>query len=228
MWVAIVEDDPLFAATLRGALEGSSFRVDVIGTGSAALRRFERHDLDAAVIDMGLPDMDGIEVIAGARKLGMWAPILVATARVCLDDMIRALEVGADDYVVKPFTGAEVVARLGALARRAAAPRWAQLACGKVVLPGEEQHALVDGRPVKVSPRERALLELLLRRRGQIVPREEILPAAFSYDFDPGTNLVDVHVAHLRGKLEGGGVRIESVRGVGYRLTVDVGQRRSR
>ena len=104
-----------------------------------------------------------------------------------------------------------------------AAPRWAQLACGKVVLPAEERHAIVDGRPVKLSPRERALLEILLRRRGQIVPREEILPAAFGYDFDPGTNLVDVHVAHLRGKLEGGGVSIESVRGVGYRLTVDVG-----
>ena len=223
MWVAIVEDDPLFAATLREAFERSDFRVEVIGTGAAALRRFERHDLDAVVVDMGLPDMDGVEVIAGARKLGMWAPILVATARVCLEDLIRALEVGADDYVVKPFTGAEVVARLGALTRRAAAPRWAQLAYGKVVLPAEQRHAIVDGRSVRLSPRERALLEILLRRRGQIVPREEILPAAFGYEFDPGTNLVDVHVAHLRRKLEGGALSIEAVRGVGYRLTAEVG-----
>lgn len=221
MLVAIVEDDPLFAETLGEALEGRGFRVDVIGTGSAALRRFERHDLDAAVVDMGLPDMDGVEVIAGARRLGMWAPILVATARVGSDDLVHALDVGADDYVVKPCTGVEVVARLGALSRRAAAPRWAQLVCAKVVLPAEERHALIDGRPVKLSPRERALLELLLRRRGQIVTRDEILPTAFGYDFDPGTNLVDVHVTHLRGKLEGGGVRIESVRGVGYRLTVE-------
>ena len=223
MLVAIVEDDPLFAATLEAALEGRGFRVDLLRSGSEALSRFRRHDLDAAVVDMGLPDMDGVEVIAGARKLGMWAPILVATARVCLDDLIHALDAGADDYVVKPCSGAEVVARLGALSRRAAAPRWAQLACGKVVLPAEERHAIVDGRPVKLSPRERALLEILLRRRGQIVPREEILPAAFGYDFDPGTNLVDVHVAHLRRKLEGGAVTIESVRGVGYRLTVDIG-----
>ncbi len=218
MLVAIVEDDPLFAATLGEALEGRGLRVDVVRTGSAALRRFERHDLDAAIVDMGLPDMDGIEVIARARERGMWAPILVATARDSVDDLIRALEVGADDYVVKPCSGAEVVARLGALTRRAAAPRWAQLTCGEVVLPAEERHAIVDGRPVQLSPRERALLELLLRRSGQIVPRGEILRAAFGYEFDPGTNVVDVHVAHLRRKLEGGGVRIETERGVGYRL----------
>ena len=113
MLVAVVEDDPIFAETLGQSLEDRGFRVDVIVTGAAALRRFERHDLDAAIVDMGLPDMDGVEVIARARETGMWAPILVATARVALDDMVRALEVGADDYVIKPCTGVEVAARLG-------------------------------------------------------------------------------------------------------------------
>jgi two-component system OmpR family response regulator len=221
MLVAMVEDDPLFAATLEAALQGSGFRVDVIGTGSAALRRFERHDLDAVIVDMGLPDMDGIDLIAGARELGMWAPILVATARAGLDDVVRALEAGADDYVVKPFSGAEISARLAALGRRAAGPRWAPLACGKVVLSAGKPDANVDGLPVGLSPRERALLELLLRRRGQIVSRQDILDDAFGYDFNPGTNLVDVHVAHLRSKLKRGGVTIETVRGVGFCLNGD-------
>lgn len=227
MLVAVVEDDPIFAETLGQSLEDRGFRVDVIVTGAAALRRFERHDLDAAIVDMGLPDMDGVEVIARARETGMWAPILVATARVALDDMVRALEVGADDYVIKPCTGVEVAARLGALGRRAAAPRWAQLACGKVFLGAEDRHAMVDGRSVNLSPRQRALLELFLRRRGQIVSRGEILPVAFGYKFDPGTNIVDVHVGHLRQKLEGGGVRIETVRGVGYRLTAPTDESRN-
>lgn len=221
--VAMVEDDSLFAAALGDALEGSGFRVDVIGTGSAALRRFERHDLDAAIVDMGLPDMEGVELIARARELGMWAPILVATARVGGDDLVRALGAGADDYVVKPCTGTEVVARLVALRRRAAAPRWAPLACGGIVLGAEGRDATANGRSVKLSPRERKLLELLLRRRGQIVTREEILAAAFGYEFNPGTNLVDVHVAHLRRKLEGGGVAIETMRGLGFRLDVEPG-----
>ena len=203
MLVAVVEDDPIFAETLGESLEDRGFRVDVIGTGAAALRRFERHDLDAAIVDMGLPDMDGVEVIARAREIGMWAPILVATARVALDDMVRALEVGADDYVIKPCTGVEVAARLGALGRRAAAPRWAQLACGKVFLGAEDRHAMVDGRSVNLSPRQRALLELFCDAAARSC-RARDPAAAFGYKFDPGTNIVDVHVGHLRQKLERG------------------------
>ena len=223
MLVAVVDDDALVADTLKDWLEVSGFRVEVIGTGSAALRRFARHDLDAAIVDLGLPDMDGVEVIAGARELGMWAPILVATGRTDLDDRVRALEVGADDFVTKPFAVAEIVARLVALGRRAAAPRWAPLACGQLVLGAEGRDAVVDGRPVKLSPREHALLALLLRRRGQIVTRDEILAGAFGYDFNPGTNLVDVHVAHLRHKIEGAGVAIATVRGVGFCLDLGLG-----
>jgi DNA-binding response OmpR family regulator len=218
MLVVIVEDDSLVGATLKEQLEAKGFRVEIMKTGAAALKRFQRHDLDAAIVDMGLPDVDGTEVIAGARSLGMWAPILVLTARGDLDDRVRALDVGADDYVVKPFRGAEIVARLEALGRRAAAPRWAPLTCGKVVLGADATEATVAGRSVKLSPRERTLLHCLLRHRGQVATRNQILEDVFGYEFNPGTNLVDVHVAHLRRKLAGGGVVIETVRGVGFRL----------
>ena len=161
----MVEDDTLFAASLGATLEEWGFRVDIIETGAGALKRFERHDLDAAIVDIGLPDMDGIDVIAGARELGMWAPILVASARADLGNMVRALEAGADDYLIKPFTGAEINARLGALGRRAAAPRWAPLAVAKDRL--ERRGARSDGgrSPCQAVPREHALLEILLPRR---------------------------------------------------------------
>jgi DNA-binding response OmpR family regulator len=218
MFVALVEDDPLVAATLATQLEAGGVRVEIIPTGAEALLRFERHDLDAAIVDLGLPDMDGAAVIEGARERGMWAPILVASARGDLHDRVRALELGADDYVIKPVAGAEILARLAALGRRAAAPRWAPLRCERIALDSEGRDALVDGRPVRLSPRERALLELLLRRRGQIVTREEILAEVLGYSFNPGTNVVDVHVTHLRQKIAGGGVVIQAVRGVGFRL----------
>jgi len=218
MLVALIEDDWLLGDSVKWALTASGFTVEVVATGAAALSRFERNDLDAAVVDMGLPDMDGVDLIMAAREAGMWAPILVATGRAEIQDRVRALEAGADDYIVKPFAIEEIVARLGALGRRAAAPRWAPLAFGRIALSADGNDATIDGQPVKLSPREHALLHFLLRRRLQIVARDEILANVFGYAFNPGTNLVDVHVAHLRRKLEGGGVTIETVRGVGFRL----------
>jgi DNA-binding response OmpR family regulator len=218
MLLALVEDDPLVATALSQELMAEGFAVEVLGTGALALQRFERLDLDAAIVDMGLPDMDGAALIAAARGKGMWAPILVATARTAIDERVRALEAGADDYVVKPFASAEIVARLRALTRRAAAPRWAPLRCEDVVLAADARSVTVAGQPVKLSPREFALLEYLLRRRGDVVSRLEILTQVFGYDFDPGTNLIAVHVAHLRKKLEGSRVAIETVRAVGFSL----------
>lgn len=219
MRIVVLEDDPLLAEALTAELARAGFTVEVVTTGAAALRRFERPDFEAAVIDMGLPDMDGGAVIAAARERGMWAPILVATARTDVAERVRALDMGADDYLVKPFAGAEVVARLRALTRRAAAPRWAPLRCGRIVL--ETDSATLDGQPLKLSPREGSLLEFLLRQRGQVVTREQVLAQVFGYDFDPGTNLVAVHVANLRRKIAGGGVVIETMRGVGLRLRAD-------
>ncbi|HVX94972.1 MAG TPA: response regulator transcription factor [Polyangia bacterium] len=218
MLVALVEDDPFVAETLQAQLEETGLRVEVIPTGAEALTRFERHDLDAAIIDLGLPDMDGADVIAQARARGMWAPILVASARLAVDERVRVLGAGADDYVVKPVAGAEITARLSALRRRATGPRWAPLACERISLSEEGRRAMVDGRPVKLSPSEHALLRILLRRRGHVVTRNEILTDVLGYRTDPGTNVVDVHVTHLRRKIAAGGVAIEAVRGVGFRL----------
>jgi DNA-binding response OmpR family regulator len=218
MQVALVEDDDLIAHTLEVQLAAHGIAVEVFATGAGAMARFARHDLDAAVVDMGLPDTDGADLIAAVRKAGMWAPILVLTGRAALDDRVRALRAGADDYVVKPVAGEEIVARLGALVRRASGPRWAPLAFGRIVLNAHDPDVLVDGRTVALSAREHGLLRLLLRRQGDVVTREEILTKVFGYARDPGTNLVNVHVAHLRSKLKRADVVIRTVRGRGFRL----------
>jgi DNA-binding response OmpR family regulator len=172
------------------------------------------------VLDLGLPDMDGIEVLSRARADGLVLPILVLTARDAVESRVRALEAGADDYLVKPFAFAELLARLRALLRRAASPRWAPLACADLRLDPGTAGAHVGGREVPLSPRERSLLEFLLRRQGEIVGRAEILREVFGYDFDPGTNVIDVHLAHLRRKIDSSTVKLETVRGVGFRLGV--------
>jgi len=218
MRVLVVEDTAALAGSLRRGLGEEGFEVEVAGDGGGALAALARAPVDVVVLDLGLPDVDGVEVLARLRAGGDVVPVLVLTARDAVESRVRALDAGADDYVVKPFSFEELVARLRALARRAAAPRWAPLACGDLVLTPGQPAAKVAGDAVALSPRERALLEMLVRRRGEVLARKEILREVFGYEFDPGTNVVDVHVAHLRRKLRGATVKIETVRGFGYRL----------
>jgi DNA-binding response OmpR family regulator len=214
----IVEDNTTLSASLAKGLTEDGYAVEAADTGDAALRRLGRSDVDAIVLDLGLPDIDGIVLLTQLRERGINAPVLVLTARDALSSRVAALEQGADDYLVKPFEYAELLARIRALLRRAAAPRWAPLSCNGLVLDPTELVIAIGADRVRLSPREHALLALFLRRKGELLRREDVLLQVFGYNFEPGTNLVNVHIANLRKKLRAGPVVIEAVRGVGYRL----------
>ncbi len=188
-------------------------------TGGAALRELADDPPDIAILDLGLPDLDGMEVLTRARETGFREPILVLTARDAVESRVEALDRGADDYVIKPVAFEELFARVRALVRRAAALPAPQLTCGDLTLESGAGEVAVGDRRVHLSPTERALLECLLRRKEREVKRRDILLEVFGYEFDPGTNAIDVHVSHLRKKLAPSTANIVTVRGIGYRLT---------
>lgn len=220
MRVLVVEDNLALAASLEQGLRELSYEVDATPLGRAAVEAAARGEVGVMVLDLGLPDVDGIEVLREIRGNGSHLPILVLTARDAVASRVEALDAGADDYLLKPFAFVELVARLRALGRRAAAPTWEPQAIGGLVL-GDDHSCTVARRRIALSPRQHALLAYLVQRRGEIVPRTDLLRDVFGYVFDPGTNLVDVHLTHLRRKLGNGPVRIETVRGVGVRLEID-------
>jgi DNA-binding response OmpR family regulator len=214
----LVEDNVRLRASLLRGFREWNWALEAVGTGREAIARLARHDCDAVILDLGLPDVDGLEVLVSARQSGMNVPVLVLSARDAVQQRVQALDCGADDYLVKPFVFAELLARLRALVRRASVERASPLCVGDLVVDGESPRAQIGTRSVALSPREHALLQHLVRHAGQVAKRREILASVFGSNFDPGTNVIDVHVAHLRRKLEGSNVRVETVRGEGYRL----------
>jgi DNA-binding response OmpR family regulator len=218
--ILLVEDNPGLSASVAQGLREEGLVVDAVGTGGAALERARGDDHDLIVLDLGLPDLDGTAVLAALRERGSRCPILVLTARDAVAARVAALDAGADDYVVKPFAFAELGARLRALVRRASGPRHAPLDAGPLALDADLGVRAGDRRVV-LSPREHALLGYLVRRRGEVVPRADILRDVFGYGFDPGTNVVDVHLVHLRRKLAGWPLAIDTIRGVGLRLRLE-------
>jgi DNA-binding response OmpR family regulator len=214
--VLIVEDEPRLAASLVRGLSEEGFASEAVGSARGALARTTVGGLRAIVLDLGLPDGDGQDVIAAVRRASD-VPILVLTARDAIEQRVLALDNGADDYLVKPFAFEELLARLRATLRRAEPRPARRLRVGDLELVTGEPEVTVGERRVLLSPRERALLELLVLRVGEVVSRRDILRDAFGYEFDPGTNIVEVHVGHVRRKLAGARVQIETVRGFGYR-----------
>ena len=219
MRLLLIEDTKRLAQSLARGLREEDIDVRVAATGGEALRQLTAEPPDIAILDLGLPDLDGMEVLMRAREAGFRQPILVLTARDAVESRVAALDRGADDYVIKPVAFEELCARVRALVRRAAALPGPLLSCGDLTLESGASEVAVGDRRVRLSPTERALLECLLRRKERDVPRRDILLEVFGYEFDPGTNAIDVHVSHLRKKLAPSSAAIVTVRGIGYRLT---------
>jgi two-component system OmpR family response regulator len=219
MRVLVVEDDASLARVLVRGLGEEGHTVTRVGDGEKALAALKDEPPDVCVLDVMLPKLDGFGVVAAARQAGVTTPILLLTARDAVPDRVEGLRRGADDYLTKPFAFAELLARLEALVRRGQ-PRESLLRAGDLELDRGAYRVTLAGAPVALSEKQFALLEFLMRHRGQVVSRQMVLQQVFGYGFDPGTNIVDVHVGHLRQKIDTAGrpSRITTVRGVGYRL----------
>lgn len=221
--VLVVDDDDDVLASVERGLRLSEFRVLVARDGAAALRAVSEHSPDAIVLDMNLPVLDGAGVVTALRAMGNEVPICVLSARSSVDDRIAGLESGADDYLVKPFVLAELVARIKALLRRrtdtpAAAPDSIVVGPLEVDVPG--YRASVRGREIELTTREFELLATLARNAGVVLSRERLLELVWGYDFAADTNVVDVFVGYLRRKMEADGTPrlLHTIRGVGFVL----------
>ena len=220
MRILVVEDEIKIARAIRRGLEREGYAAEVVTTGGEAILLTTEQDYDAVVLDVMIPAPDGFAVCRQMRARNRWAPVLMLTARDSVDDRIRGLDAGADDYLVKPFSFGELLARLRALLRRAPAERPAILQVGDVTLDPSTHAVTRAGQPVELSAREFALLEFLMRRAGQVLTRTAILEHVWDYRYDGDSNVVDVYIGYLRRKLEEpfGAPLIRTVRGVGYVL----------
>jgi two-component system, OmpR family, response regulator len=216
MRVLVVEDEPKMAALLRRGLVEEGHAADVTPQGEEAVWLVEAHQYDAIVLDVMLPGMSGFETCRQMRKAGVWTPVLMLTARDAVEDRVGGLDAGADDYLTKPFSLAELLARLRALVRRGDVERPTELVVGELRLDPASRRVWRDGDEVQLSPKEFALLEAFMRRPGQVLSRLQLLEHAWDFAYENRSNVVDVYVRYLRQKL--GRDLFETVRGAGYRL----------
>ena len=214
----LVEDDAALAAGLAAALSRDGSKVDVADRGQEALRLARAAAYDACLLDLGLPDGDGIAVLREMRRSAIGFPVLILTARYAIGDRIGGLDAGADDYLMKPFDLGELEARLRALLRRRDADGAPWRRFGPLRFDAEGGAAFAGDEPLELTRREAGVLECLMRRPGRIVTKEAILAAAFPSDSEVATNALEVQVSRLRRKLEAIGVTVRALRGLGYRL----------
>jgi DNA-binding response OmpR family regulator len=217
MHVLLVEDDAVLADGLSRVLQASGMQVELAADGLAADQLLQRSAPAVAVLDIGLPGIDGFEVVRRLRARGSNLPVLLLTARDAVEDRVRGLEMGADDYLVKPFATAELVARIRALARRNA-PRPALLSLGQLSLDTSARRARIGERALDLSVREWTVLEYLMQHAGRVVSKQQIVDAIAPWGEDLTLNAVEVYVSRLRIKLADGGIAIRTIRGFGYLL----------
>jgi two-component system OmpR family response regulator len=227
MRALIVEDELKMAALIRRGLIEEGYAADVARSGEDALRMARATEYDAIVLDVMLPGTDGFEVCRRLREAGGWSPVLMLTARDGVEDRVAGLDSGADDYLTKPFSFAELLARLRALSRRSPLERPTVLEVGSLRLDPASRHVWRDEAEIHLSTKEFAILETFMRRPGQVLSRFELLEHAWDYGYENRSNVIDVYVRYLREKIDRpfGRKSIETVRGAGYRLRPDGGSR---
>jgi DNA-binding response OmpR family regulator len=223
MRILVVEDDETVADALKGALEGAGFAVDQVSTAEHARAALAEESFDLATVDIGLPRGDGLQFLGWLRQAGQALPVLLITARDRLEDRVEGLELGADDYLTKPFEIAEVVARCRALIRRSKAAVSALIVHGALSVNLRGRTATVNGQRVDLTAREWAVLEYLVMHSDEVVSKERLLQAISGWDSQLTPNAVEVYVSRLRAKLEPGGVQLRTIRGLGYRLDGSAG-----
>ncbi len=220
MRILVIEDEVILQQQIRDRLQADGYMVDASGDGKEGLYFASEYPLDAAIVDIGLPGMSGLEVIRQLREQGNNLPILILTARSLWQDKVKGLETGADDYLVKPFHMEELLARLKALLRRAAGSTSTELTCGPVTIDTATQKVTLEGKAVELTAFEYRLLEFLMRRNGEVISKSELADYLYPHDDDRDSNVIEVLIGRLRRKLDPAGrfQPIETLRGRGYRF----------
>ncbi len=214
--ILIAEDQQRIATFLHKGLTSAGYTTMIVEDGATAAEVARDDDFDLMILDLGLPIRDGFDVLTSIRNRGERLPIVVLTARDSIPDRVKGLDRGADDYLVKPFSFDELLARIRVRLRDAGTREATSLSCGDIVLDLKTRLASVGGGSVELTAREYQVLEFFMRHPGQVVSREQLLSHVWGYDFDPGSNVVEVYVRYLRKKLDPD--LIETIRGMGYRL----------
>jgi DNA-binding response OmpR family regulator len=218
MRILLVEDDPLVAVGLAEGLDRHGFAVDHLTAAEPAQNALRLTSYDAAIVDIGLPGMDGLELIRRWRRQGLATPVLVLTARDAVHDRVTGLDLGADDYLVKPFHLPELLARLRALIRRSRSAAASEVTAGPITLDLATRSASAQGHVLELTGREYELLEQLVLASPQIVSKQKLTESMSGWDNELSTNAVEIYVSRLRAKLAGTGVEIRTLRGIGYRF----------
>lgn len=218
MQILLVEDDEQLASGLIKALSHHQFTVNHLGLGLAALTQIQAEPPDIVILDLGLPDIDGLELLKKLRNKAHRLPVLLLTARDSISDKVAGLNLGADDYLTKPFEMDELVARLHVIERRIGTAKESQISAGKVTLNSDSHQVSVDQHPTELSRREYMLLKALMERTGHILSKEQLAKTLYNWDEETGSNTIEVHIHNLRKKLPEG--FIKTVRGIGYTINL--------